>query len=139
MLVLAVSPAWAALGQPESSVNKDQQFLRGQVRSEVYGSYRLHLITEPSGTTVREYVSPAGIVFGISWQGPFVPNLQQLLGTYFTHLQEFAQAQTRRRGGAITIQKQNFVLTSGGHMRAYQGRAYVPSLLPPGVSPEVVR
>jgi hypothetical protein len=139
ILILGAAPAWAVLGQPESTVSADGQFLRGQIRDEVHPGYRLHLITDPGGTVVREYVSPAGMVFGISWQGPFVPNMQQLLGTYFTHLQQFAQAQTGRHGGPLIIQKDSFVFTSGGHMRSYRGRAYVPNLLPPGVSPEVVQ
>jgi hypothetical protein len=120
-------------------VSTDGQFLRGQVRDEVHQGYRLHIITDPGGTVVREYVSPAGIVFGISWQGPFVPNMQQLLGTYFTHLQQVEQSLTERHGGPLLIQKDNFVFISGGHMRSYRGRAYVPSLLPTNVSAEVVQ
>ena len=139
VLILVAAPAWAALGQTESSVNADGQFLSGQIRDEAREGYRLHLITDPSGTVVREYVSPAGIVFGISWQGPSVPNMQQLLGTYFTHLQQYAQAQTARRGGPLTIRKDGFVFASGGRMRSYRGRAYIPNLLPPGVFPEVVQ
>jgi hypothetical protein len=139
ILLLAASPAWATLGQPESTVNNDVEFLHGQTRDEARTGYRLHVITDPGGTVVREYISPAGIVFGISWQGPFLPNMQQILGTYFSHLQAYALAQTGRRGGPMTIQKENFVLISGGHMRAYRGHAYVPKLLPPGVSPEVVQ
>jgi len=139
ILILGAAPAWAVLGQPESTVGTDGQFLRGLVRDEAHEGYRLHLITDASGTVVREYVSPAGIVFGISWQGPFVPSMQQLLGTYFTHLQQYAQSQTRRHGGPLIIQNDNFVFSTGGHMRSYHGRAYVPSLLPTNVSPEVVQ
>jgi hypothetical protein len=138
VLILGVVPGWAALGEMESSVSADQQFLRGQVREEVHEGYKLHLITDASGV-VREYVSPAGKVFGISWQGPFVPNMQQLLGTYFTYLQQYAQAQTGRHGGPLVIQRDDFVFTSGGHMRSSYGRAYVPSLLPTNLSPEVVQ
>ena len=139
ILVLGAAPGWAALGEPESSVSADRQFLRGQIREEVHPGYRLHQITDASGGVVREYVSPAGKVFAVSWQGPFVPNLQQLLGSYFPYLQQYAQAQTGRRGGPLLIQNENFVFTSGGHMRGYHGRAYVPSLLPTNLTPEVVQ
>lgn len=139
VLALGSAPAWAALGAPEASVSADQQVLHGQMRSEVHQGYQLHLITDPSGTVVREYASPAGKIFGVSWQGPFVPNLQQVLGTNFTYLQQYAQAQTGRHGGPIIIQKENFVFSSGGHMRWRHGRAYVPSLLPSNLSPEVVQ
>lgn len=139
ILVLGVAPAWAVLGETESSVNADRQFLRGQIRDEVHEGYKLHQITDANGAVVREYVSPAGKVFGVSWQGPYVPNMQQLLGSYFPYLQQYAQAQTGRHGGPLMIQRDNFVFISGGHMRGYRGRAYVPSLLPTNVSPEVVQ
>ena len=139
ILILGVAPASAALGELESSVGADGQFLRGQIRDEVHPGYRLHLITAASGGVVREYVSPAGKVFGVSWQGPYVPNMQQLLGSYFTHLEQYAQSQTGRHGGPLIIQNDKFVFVSGGHMRSYHGRAYVPSLLPTNLSPEVVQ
>ena len=136
---MAAAPGWAALGELESSVGADRQFLRGQIRDEVHTSYRLHEITDANGAMVREYVSPEGKVFGVSWHGPYLPNMQQLLGTYFIHLQQYAQAQTGRHGGPLIIQKDDFVFTSGGHMRWYHGHAYVPSLLPTHLSPEVVQ
>jgi hypothetical protein len=139
ILMLGAVPMWAALGEPESTVSADGQFLRGQIRDEVHPGYRLHQITDPSGGVIREYVSPAGKVFGISWQGPFVPNMQQLLGTYFTYVQQYAQAQTGRHSGPLSMQKDDFVFTCGGHMRWRYGRAYVPSLLPTNLSPEVVQ
>ena len=138
ILILA-APAWAALGEPESSVGADRQFLRGQIRHEDHATYRLHEITDATGATVREYVSPEGKVFGVSWHGPYLPNMQQLLGSYFLHLQQYAQAQTSRHGGPLIIQNDKFVFVSGGHMRSYHGRAYVPSLLPTNVTPEVVQ
>ncbi len=139
VLLLAISPAWAALGQPESSVDADGQYLHGRIHRELHDTYRLLLITDPTGTQVREFVTPKGLVFGISWQGPFVPSMQQLLGTHFAYLRQFAQAQKERRGGPLMIQTDDFVFTSGGRMRAYHGRAFLPNLLPPGVSPEVVQ
>jgi hypothetical protein len=137
-LVLGAVPAWAVLGQYESSVSLDQQALRGELRQEARQGYKFHQITSPNGTVVREYVSPAGLVFGIAWQGPFMPNLQQLLGSYFTELQT-ARSGVRRRGGPLVVQTDKLVLVSGGHMRSYHGHAYVPSLLPSNVSAEVVR
>ena len=139
ILMLGAASAWAALGEPEASVSVDQRVMRAHIRDIVRPGYKLHEITDPSGSVVREYVSPAGTVFGVSWQGPFVPNMQQLLGTYFTHLQQYAQAQTGHHGGPLIIKKDNFVFTSGGHMRWFQGRAYVPSLLPTNLSAEVVQ
>jgi hypothetical protein len=137
--MLSTAPLWAALGQPESSVSADQRVLRGNILEEAHAGYRLHQITDPSGAVVREYVSPAGQVFGVSWQGPFVPNMQQLLGSYFTYLQQYAQSQTGHHGGPLILRRYDFVFSTSGHMRSYRGHAYVPSLLPANVPPEVVQ
>jgi len=141
LLILAVgaTPAWAVLGEDEPSVSLDQEYMRGEIRAEAHQGYRLHQITSPNGAAVREYVSPEGKVFGISWQAPFMPNLQQLLGSYFTYVQEVTRSQVRRRGGPLVVRKNDFVFVSGGHMRSFHGHAYVPSLLPPNVSAEVVQ
>ena len=139
ILIWGAAPGWAALGEPESSVSADGKVLQGQIRAEAHPGYRLCQITDSSGTVIREYVSPGGKIFGISWQGPFVPNMAQLLGSYFPYLQQYAQAQTGRRGGPLILRKDDFVFTSGGHMRAYHGRAYVISLVPTNLTPEVMQ
>ena len=139
ILILGAAPGWAALGGLESSASADGRILQGNIRAEVHPDYRLYQITDASGTVIREYVSPAGKIFGISWQGPFVPNMAQLLGSYFPYLQQYALAQTGRHGGPLIIRKDDFVFTSGGHMRAYHGRAYVINLVPTHLTPEVVQ
>jgi len=139
ILILGAEPGWAALGEPEASVKADGQVLQGQIRAEEHEGYRIHQISDAHGGVVREYVSPAGKVFGVAWQGRFVPNLRQLLGSYFSDLQAYAQAQRGRHGGPLVIEKDNWVLISGGHMGGYQGRAYVINLLPAQLTPEVVQ
>ena len=139
VLTLGTAPAWAVLGEYESSVSLDRESLRGEDRVISAQGYKLHQITSPNGAVVTEYVSPEGKVFGVSWRAPVIPNLEQLLGTYITPVQQAAQAQTRRRGGPFIVRASDLVFVSGGHMRAFHGSAYVPSLLPTNVSAEVVR
>ena len=138
LLILGVVPAFAVLGQYESSVSLDQQNLRGEDREQAAAGYRLHQITTPNGAVIREYVSPEGKVFGIAWQAQALPNLQQLLGSYFDDVHQAAVSKSRR-GGPLIVKKDDFMFFSGGHMRYFVGRAYVPSLLPKNVSAEVVR
>jgi len=139
ILALGAVPAGAVLGEYESSVSLDQQYLRAEIRVTTAQGYKFHQITTPNGAVVREYISPEGKVFGIAWQGPFIPDLQQLLGSYFTQVQQAAQSRTQRRGGPFVVRTNDFVFASGGHMRSYHGSAYVPSLLPKNVPAEVVR
>lgn len=136
--VLGSVPAWAVLGEYESSISSDQKIMRGEVRAAALQGYSVQQITGADRTVVREYVSPTGMVFGISWQGPTMPNLQQLLGSYFAQFQKAAQPRARRRG-PLVLRTAKLVVESGGHMRSFHGRAYVPSLLPKNAPAEVVR
>jgi hypothetical protein len=88
---------------------------------------------------VREYVSAtgesAGKVFALAWQGPWPPDIRQLLGSYFEQYAQAAKAQTAVRLGRrpLIIEQAGLVVQIGGHPRAFTGRAYVPGMLPAGV------
>jgi Protein of unknown function (DUF2844) len=138
LLLLGSVPGWAVLGEYENSVTTDQQHMHAQLRETVRQGYSVKELSSAEGRTVKEYVSPAGLVFGISWQGPFMPDLQQLLGSYYGQLQQVVQARRKRRG-PLVVRTKNFVLVSGGHMRSFHGIAYAPNLLPANVPAEVVR
>lgn len=140
ILILGSTPAWAALGQYEGSVSADQQHMRSVDRVQAFQAYKVHQLTTENGTIVREFVSPKGLVFGIAWQAPFMPDMQQLLGAYVTNLQTATPAQTRiRHLRGLIVNTDDFVFVNAGHMRFWKGRAYVPSLVPSNVSLEVVR
>ena len=140
ILILGSIPAWATLGQNEASVSADQQYLRSEDRVQAFQAYKVHQLTTANGTIVREYISPQGLVFGVTWQGPFMPNMQQLLGSYVTNLQTASPTQTQvRHLRGLIVKTDDFVFVSGGHMRFWKGSAYVPSLVPSNVSVEVVR
>ncbi len=138
MLMIGSLPAWAALGGDVPSVNSDAQVLGGQHSVVAKVGYNLHQITKADGSVVNEFVSPAGVVFGISWQGHSIPNLNQVLGSHITDLQQGERTHVVPRR-AVTIQTNDFVFTSLGHGRSFRGRAYVLSLVPANLTPEVVR
>ena len=148
--------AMATLGGSAQSIAADQQALGGQVRmlnqpqSSTGGqalqqppvpanpAYTVEQISTPTGVTVNEYLSPNGTVFAVSWRGPRPPDLSQLLGPYFAEYQTAAASPHAQRGH-LFIQTQTLVAESGGHMRDLRGRAYVPALLPPGVSADEIQ
>jgi Protein of unknown function (DUF2844) len=139
-LLWATTPAWATLGQSEASVTSDQLQMKGEHRVQTLQDYKVHELTVANGATVREYVSPQGSVFGVTWQGRSTPDLNQLLGTYVNNLQTATRAQTKiipRRG--MTVKTNDFVYSNFCRMRMCQGSAYVPSLVPSNVSVEVLR
>lgn len=133
-------PAAAALGGDISSVEADQAHMKGTLHSTAAGAYTLHEIQAPSGT-LREYASPAGKIFAVGWQGMRTPNLQQVLGPYFAQYQEAAAQERKEHPGRhpVVIETPGLVVEMGGHMRAFEGRAYVPEMLPQGVRAEDIR
>jgi hypothetical protein len=140
-LLLLPFPALGSLGGDVTTVQTDQAKLQGSLRTSGNNSYTIHEIQGSTGVAVKEYVSPAGKVFAVTWQGPFHPDLRQLLGTYFDQFAQAEQAQhTQRRGhGPVLIQQAGLVVQISGHMRSFLGKAYVPQMLPAGVHAEDIR
>ncbi|MGD1082780.1 MAG: DUF2844 domain-containing protein [Candidatus Sulfotelmatobacter sp.] len=133
-------PALAALGGDVSSVEADRAHMKASIQVTQADGYDVHQMRIDGGTVVKEYVSPEGRVFAVTWQGPFVPDMQQVLGSYFQRYSLALQAQKKRYGRApLSIQQPGLVVQTGGHMRAYFGRAYVPEMVPTGVRAETIK
>lgn len=141
MLMFAL-PSFAGLGEDISSVQADQAHMQGNLRTTQAQAYTVQEIQAPTGIIVREYVSPTtGKVFGVAWQGPWPPDMRQILGNYFGQYQQALQAQANSHAGRrpLVIQQPGLILQAGGHARSFAGRAYIPEMLPQGVSAEVIR
>jgi hypothetical protein len=137
-LAAAALPGWAVLGGSAESVAADQLRLQAKRSVVETQNYTLHLISLDDGTLIREYVTPAGKVFGVSWSGPTIPDLSQLLGSYNAEFQNAVHTKTGRRRNAA-VHDTDLVVESSGHMRAFYGRAYLNSMLPAGVTQEIVK
>lgn len=133
--------AAASLGGTADTVEADRARMQASLRMTKKDLYTVHELTAPNHVVVREFVSPTGIVFGVAWQGPTRPDLQQLLGGYFAHFQEAAKAQKQNGAGRrrMLVREPDLVVEGGGHARAFVGRAYVPGLLPAGVPAEEIQ
>jgi hypothetical protein len=139
-LLTATLPAFAALGEAASSVQVDQAHMQGVLRVTQTQAYTVHAIQAATGTVVREYVSSSGKVFAVAWQGPWPPDMRQILAGFFEPYQQAVRAQTHFRGRQpLRIEQPGFVVHSGGHMRSFAGHAYIPEMLPQGVTPEEIR
>lgn len=140
-LLLIPLPAFAGLGEDVSSVQADQAHMQGALRTTQTQSYTVHEIQAATGTVVREYVSSSGKVFGVAWQGPWPPDMRQILANYFEAYRQAAQAQASAHGGRrpLVIEQSGLVVRSGGHMRWFAGQAYLPQMLPPGLAAEAIR
>ena len=142
ILLLGLRPeSFAALGGDVTSVQADQAHFRATLRSTRGEAYSMQELRSPDGTVIHEYVSPAGKVFGVAWQGPWLPDMSQLLGTYFEQYQQAMQSMGSGRMGRrpIRIELPGLVVQLSGHARSFSGQAYVPDMLPQGIAAGDIR
>jgi hypothetical protein len=142
LLAFAVltNPAVAALGQKPSrlvasSPSTVPRLLAIAPTARV-GSYTVQETQLENGTVVREYSTPGGLVFAVAWQGPVLPDLDVLLGGYFSTFKiETEQGRLLgRRGGPVNIARDGLVVRSNGRMRNFFGHAYATDLIPAGLA-----
>lgn len=134
-------PLFAVLGGSEASVLADQVHMQAALRSTHGTGYTVHELRAPTGIVVREYAS-GGTVFGVAWEGPWPPDIQQLLGSYFEPYQQALAAQNQngvhgRR--PVHVELPALVVNISGHPRSFHGQAYVPDMMPQGVKAEEIR
>ena len=130
----------ATLGESEDSVDSDKTVIKAiGLTTIVHNSYTVRELRSDA-VTLREYVTPSGIIFAIAWNGLIHPDLTQLLG-YYADEYRTALQQTSRRPGSRRLQVQTNQITveKWGHMRNLQGRAYIPALIPPGVNVDEIK
>ena len=142
MLIIRPCSAAAALGGSVTTVDADRVHIQGALMRIVQtGPFALHEIRSSSGTMIREYVNSTGTVFAVAWDGPWLPDLRQVLGNQFDRYQAAMQSRQRARTGrgVLVIDEAGLVVQMSGHPRAFTGRAYLPALLPAGVQLESIR
>jgi hypothetical protein len=133
----SAADAHATLGGDVASVAANHQRLGGARQVQKLASGERHELQLPSGIVVHEYVAPGGAVYAITWRGPRMPDLRELLGPYFAQL---ARRDARQRSGhhRLTVTGSDLEIRASGHRRTFAGRAWVPSLVPAGVDLDTV-
>lgn len=139
--MISPSPVFATLGSDVTSVEADRAKMEATLQTRSKQLYTVHEMHTANNVTVREFVSPAGKVFGVAWEGASRPDMRQLLGAYFDEYTQAVQKQEAKRAGRapLLIQQPGFVMQMSGHMRALAGRAYIPQLVPAGVQLQELR
>jgi hypothetical protein len=145
LTVIGINPLWvgsvyAGLGSNTASVLDDASALNGAISIEIRQQYSIRDISAETGMHVREFLNHDGVVFAVSWNGPALPDLQQILGTHFAEYSAALASLTHpgfRR--SVRVASSGLIVESDGHLRAYAGRAYLPALVPAGVLPADLR
>ncbi len=140
-IILSSSHADAALGGKTETLSSDRKMLNA-TQTTSFSSSKGYTVQEfvSDATTVREYITSDGIVFGIAWKGYNHPDLTQLLGGYWNEY-DAALKKTARKHGVRRqqIKSVNITVEKWGHMRNLGGRAYAAALIPEGVSIDEIR
>jgi len=135
LLAISMSGSWAALGGRPA--NLGPRVLAAQTHAESTGQAAYTEVENKleSGTVVHEYTDAGGTVFAVSWSGPFLPNLKEILGVHFDTMVEQARKAPRSGRSHFRLKQSDLVIVSDGHMGSFEGRAWLPSQLPPGFNP----
>lgn len=134
--VLAVAMAlpiasYAALGAAPGAGSSSVKSLRATQPGAA--SYSVHESLTADGVTVREYVLSSNVVFAVTWQGPVRPDMSALLGSYFPNFVAAGEARPHGTGPMIE-HNGDLVIQSAGRPGRFFGKAYLPRLVPAGVS-----
>src|SRR5471032_1229301 len=126
LLLLQSTAAYAALGAAPSNFGATQPARLSAHRLEAASSAAV------SNYTVNETTLDSGTVVAVSWNGPAIPDLRTLLGAHFDTMVRQAAKRPHAGHSQFTLNQSDVVIESGGHMRAYVGRAWIPDQLPAG-------
>ena len=93
------------------------------------------------GSSIREFVTPSGVVFAVAWSTRFKPDLEALLGAHATTYATAASEALRLPGirRHVELRRGDLVVRSTAHLNAYVGTAWLQSLVPQGVGVDALR
>ncbi len=132
--------AHATLGESADSVMSDRKAMSAVPGATTFRNGYTIQEVKSDAVSVREYISPSGVVFGIAWSGLIHPDLTLLLGSYAGEYQEALKQTPRKHGRRFSqVRTNRVVVEKWGHMRHLQGRAYAPALIPSGVSIDEIK
>ena len=138
LALLPMEAVQAGLGENTDSLVRDHAEITGALIVTAMQAYDVHQIVSSTGITVREYATHAGRIFAVTWTGSQVPDLKNLLGSYFERYVSLAR--THRMGHhVLSVNTPDLVMTSIRVQRTAVGQAYVPALMPSGVSRRELR
>ena len=136
LLSLLLAPSsWATLGGDLASVQSDQQAWAATVTQTAVAGATMYSQQLPDGQIVRQYLDATGLVIAVGWEGPVLPDFERLLGPYF---QAYIVAVRQQKRG-VSIKTLDLVIESGGMMRSFVGRAYLPAKIPANLAPQYIR
>jgi hypothetical protein len=140
LTLAAAQRAQATLGESMNSIESDRKAFSAVRHTMLTRNGYTVQELKSDANVVREYIAPSGVVFAIAWNGLSHPDLTTLLGAYVGEYRQALQHASSQRGRRHLQMKANrVVVEKWGHMRNMQGRAYIPALIPSGVSIDEIK
>src|SRR5471032_19529 len=143
LVIAASGPSHAQLGATVaisaggiSSSSDPADATAPALHQAVNSTVRWQESTDANQIRVRQYVSAAGQVYAVSWDGPAMPDLAALLSTWFGAYQQSARAALPNTGSlhASRVNRSDLVVETAVRLREFSGRAWLPDALPAGVT-----
>ena len=136
LVLLVTSNAWASLGDAESSIDTDRAHIHASRNISAGPHYSVHDLKSADGGRIREYVGRNGVVFAVTWNTQYKPDLSTLLGKSYPAYAQSAMEAAQRSG----IKRQfrhdglDLVVHSTSHLHVFSGYSFLRAMLPPGFS-----
>jgi Protein of unknown function (DUF2844) len=131
---LGATVAIAAAGTSSSSDTADAT--APVLHQAANSAVRWQESTDANQIRVRQYVSSAGQVYAVSWDGPAMPDVSVLLGTWFDRYRQDASAALANSTGlhSSRVTTSDLMVETAVRLRDFSGRAWLPDALPAGVA-----
>jgi hypothetical protein len=131
LMVMTVSTwCWAELGGNKTEPIKDGLSLQRLQLRMTDDQYSVQELTLESGTVVKEYINASGQVFGVSWHGPFKPDLRLFLGDATLNRLNPSHNHKILDHHHASILSHDLIIMSRGMGRSFSGKALSPLLAP---------
>jgi len=143
LVIAASGPAHAQLGTTvaiaasgTSSSSNPADATAPVLHQATNSAVRWQESTDANQIRVRQYVSSSGQVYAVSWDGPAMPDVADLLGTWFDRYRQEASAALPNAGGlhSSRVNSSDLMVETAVRLRDFSGRAWLPSALPAGVT-----
>ncbi|MEI8158922.1 MAG: DUF2844 domain-containing protein [Burkholderiales bacterium] len=136
LVLLTLNPAWAGLGDFESSIQEEKVKMHARHSVAVKPQYSVHDLQNSDGAHIQQYVGSDGRVFAVVWHTLFKPDLSSILGGSYPAYAQSARESARKGGIQRRFRHESLdlVVQATAHLNVFSGYAFRQSMLPSGFS-----
>ena len=136
LVLLTLNPAWAGLGDFESSIQEEKVKMHARHSVAVKPQYSVHDLQNSDGAHIQQYVGSDGRVFAVVWHTLYKPDLSSILGSSYSTYTKSARESAQKGGIQRRFRHEGMdvVVQATAHLNVFSGYAFRQSMLPSGFS-----